>query len=91
MDFTADIATTRTAAEATLIVDGILILLGLGDEQYATATRKDGSVTVVGLDDAADAVLVTNADRIWEISAKAGSAFRLETVKGFPTLTNRAG
>lgn len=84
-------ATTRTATEAELIIVGILALIGLEETQYSVATRRGGSLTVVGLDEEADQLFRDNADDIWEASAKADSSFILETVKGFPILTNRVG
>jgi hypothetical protein len=81
---------TRTATEAKLIIDGILILLGFEEGSYIAAVRRSGAVNVVGLSDETDALMVENADRIAEVSANAGSRFEIETVKGFPVLTNRA-
>jgi hypothetical protein len=81
---------TRTAAEAKLIIDGILILLGFEEGSYIAGIRRSGAVNVVALDDETDARLIENADRIAEVSANAGSRFDLDTVKGFPVLTNLA-
>lgn len=81
----------RTAAEAKLIITGILALVGLEETQYSVAGRADGSLTVVGLDEDADQTFISKCDQIWEASAKAGSAFVLDSIQGFPALTNRVG
>lgn len=80
-----------TAPLATQIISTIMSLLGEDEADFATATRRDDSVTLVGLTDETDAVLRASEDKIWEASAKAGSPFIPEMIKGFPTLTNRVG
>lgn len=80
-----------TADEAKLIITGILALLGLDETRVAVARRRNGSVSVMGLDAEADQALVDNQDSIWEASAKAGSAFILNFDLGLPHLTNHAG
>lgn len=83
----------RTTDEAELIITGILILLGLEERRFAvlTRTKQTGEVNVVAMDPDADRVLIDNEDKIWEASAKAGSAFTLKYVEGFPVLINRHG
>lgn len=82
---------TVAAPVATQIIRTAMTCLGLDENDYATATRWDGSVSLVGLTIDMDNALVINEDKIWEATAKAGSAFVLAYVHGFPTLTNRHG
>ena len=81
----------RTADEAKLIVTGALILLGLDEIRFSVAARRNGSVSVMGLDAGADEFLKDNADEIWEATAKAGCAFTLNYDLGLPHLTNYSG
>lgn len=82
---------TVTAPIATLIIRTAMTCLGLDENDYATATRRDGSVSLVGLNDQADSTIVANEAKIWEATAKAGSAFVLAYAHGFPVLSNRHG
>lgn len=80
-----------TAPVAAQIIRTAMTCLGMDENDYAVTTRWDGSVSLVGLTIDMDHALVINEDKIWEATAKAGSAFVLVHQGGFPVLTNRHG
>ncbi|QBZ73488.1 hypothetical protein SEA_MISCHIEF19_3 [Streptomyces phage Mischief19] len=79
--------TTRTAAEAHLIVTGVLALLGVDvDDDLAIATRKSGEVHALGLTDEVDEIIIVNAKTIAEVTEAAGARFTRTEMRGFPVL-----
>lgn len=88
--------TANNAAAVNVIVD-VLANLGLvvGDAQDVrderqldamVCVRRSGAVNVVGLNDAADGVIIQHGDFIAHKSSVAGATFGVSTVNGFPVL-----